>query len=101
MSDYRAEMTIDRHRIERRPVGFVLEMLRGRAPDVARIVKGLLRCRIVADVLEDVMGVRARRLLGEPLGTETIGTHTLGVGRGPRTLGLSTLGGRIRGPKVL
>ena len=100
MADFRAELTVERLRAERRPFGFRLGMLPVGGARAARIVAGLLRCRIVAEELIEQLGGRARQLWGAPLGTATYGERTVGGPQASRALGLMTLGGRIRGASI-
>lgn len=100
MSDFRAELTREGWRIRRQAVGHALEMLPRAGVRMARIAAGLLRCRIVAEEVIEELGGRGRQVWGAPLGSFTLGAHTLGGPVAPRTLGLSTLGGRIHGPQV-
>ena len=100
MADLNATMRVQRMRAALRPAGYGLEMVRTGAERVARISRGLWRCRIVAVELVERLGGRGRQLWGAPLGTATYGERTVGGPPVVRTLGITTLGGRIRGHSI-
>ena len=97
MPDFAAEMEVSGYRIEGAQAGYRLDRLPEAVVLAARIVAGLLQCRIVDEALVEPYGGRGRQLWGAPLGTFVLGAHTVGRRPDPATLGRVTLGGRVRG----
>ena len=97
MPEYRADLRVHGYRAEAQPAGFVLRRLPAAVVHAARIVAGLLACRIVEEDLVEPYGGRGRQQWGAPLGTYVLGTHTVGRRPDRSALGLVTLGGRARG----